>query len=133
MWLKNSKQSKNSFLFKDFHHHQVFVLNNGFIIIGRCCSSNRTPTQPTGDAYLDLFQNVFHHENFRGVQRKVVSEIAANKDILPVMPTGGGKSLCYWIPGLVASGLTVVITPIMALMNDQCSKLRNYGTATIRR
>ena len=84
-------------------------------------------TQPTGDTYLDLLQNVFHHENFRGIQRKVVSEIAANKDILAVIPTGGGKSICYWVPGLVANGLTVVITPLMALMNDQCSKLRSYG------
>ena len=49
-------------------------------------------TQPTADTYLDLLQNVFHHENFRGIQRKVVSEIAANKDILAVIPTSGGES-----------------------------------------
>lgn len=82
---------------------------------------------PTGDTYIDLLQNVFHLESFRGIQRKVISEIADNKDILEVIPTGGGKSVCYWIPGLVTNGVTVVITPLMAVMNDQCSKLRSYG------
>ena len=50
-----------------------------------------------------------------------------NKDTLSVIPTGGGKSLCYWIPGIINAGVTVVITPLIALMNDQVGKLKSYG------
>ncbi len=83
--------------------------------------------QLSGDPFLDILRNVFKHENFRGMQREVVESIAANKDTLTIIPTGGGKSVCYWIPGLVTRGVTVVITPLVALLNDQVSKLRNCG------
>ncbi len=47
-----------------------------------------------------------------------------NKDTLSVIPTGGGKSLCYWIPGIINAGVTVVINPLIALMNDQVGKFK---------
>ena len=83
--------------------------------------------QPSGDPYLDVFQNVFHHETFRGKQREVVTYLTSNNDILTVIPTGGEKSVCYWTAGLLSSGVTVVIRPLIALMNDQVSKLQNCG------
>ena len=83
--------------------------------------------EPSGDIHLDILRNIFHHENFRAIQKRVIDVIATNKDSLAVIPTGGGKSICYWIPGLSSTGITVVITPLMALINDQVSKLRSYG------
>ena len=76
---------------------------------------------------MDILQNVFHHEKFKGVQRQVIDQIASNKDTLTIMPTGGGKSICYWVPGLASMGVTVVITPLVALLNDQVAKLKIYG------
>lgn len=83
----------------------------------------------SGDPLLDILQNVFHHESFRGLQRKVVDQIMNNSDTVTIMPTGAGKSICYWIPGLATTGVTVVITPLVALLNDQVAKLRNYGVS----
>ena len=83
--------------------------------------------QLSGDSFFDILKIVFQHQSFRGMQREVVESIATNKDTLKIMLTGGGKSVCYWIPGLVTPGVTVVITPLVALLNDQVSKLRNCG------
>ena len=83
--------------------------------------------QPSDDPYLDILQNVFHHQHFRDIQRDAIHCIVTDKDSLVVIPTGGGKSLCYWIAGLATSGVTVVITPLMALQSDQVNKLKNYG------
>ena len=87
----------------------------------------KVPDKHSGDVFLDILQNVFGHENFRGIQRDIVEVISANKDVLVVIPTGGGKSLCYWVPGLTVHGVSVVITPLVALMNDQVSKLKKFG------
>lgn len=88
---------------------------------------DRQVPQLSDDPYLDILQNIFHHQNFRGIQRDAIECIALDKDALVVIPTGGGKSSCYWIPGIAISGVTVVITPLMALQSDQVNKLRNYG------
>ena len=88
---------------------------------------DRQVPQLSDDPYLDILQNIFHHQNFRGIQRDAIECIALDKDALVVIPTGGGKSSCYWIPGMAMSGVTVVITPLMALQSDQVNKLRNYG------
>ena len=61
------------------------------------------------------------------MQRQVIDQIASNKDTLTIMPTGGAKSICYWVPCLAGMGVTVVITPLVALLNDQVAKLKNYG------
>ena len=83
--------------------------------------------QPSDDPYLDILQNVFHHQHFGDIQRDAIHCIVTDKDSLVVIPTGGGKSSCYWIAGLATSGVTVVITPLMALQSDQVNKLKNYG------
>ena len=76
---------------------------------------------------MDILQNVFYHEKFKEMQRQVINQLTSNKDTLTIMPTGGGKSICYWVPGLASMGVTVVITPLVALLNDQVAKLKNYG------
>ena len=79
------------------------------------------------DPSLEILQKVFHHDQFTGNQREVVQSLLNDQDTLAIIPTGGGKTMCYWIPGIVTKGVTVVITPLLALLNDQVSKLRNYG------
>ncbi|MEA3289270.1 MAG: DNA helicase RecQ, partial [Campylobacterota bacterium] len=68
---------------------------------------------------------VFGHSSFRAFQEEAVDAILANKDLLTIIPTGAGKSLCYQLPSLLKDGLTIVISPLIALMQDQVTALRN--------
>lgn len=86
-----------------------------------------TVTDASEDPFLSVLQNVFGHENFQNNQRGIIEASMQNKDLLTVMPTGSGKSLCYWIPGILSKGVTVVITPLIALLNDQVTKLINLN------
>ena len=79
-----------------------------------------------GDA-LDVLHRVFGYDSFRGAQRGVVEHVIAGGDALVLMPTGGGKSLCYQIPALVRRGTGVVISPLIALMQDQVDALQALG------
>lgn len=72
-------------------------------------------------------QEVFGYDSFRGPQEKVIERVVTGKDALVLMPTGGGKSLCYQIPGLIREGLTVVVTPTISLMQDQVDALTQAG------
>ena len=83
--------------------------------------------EPCEDPPLDVLRKVFRHNEFKDNQRGVINSLLQNKDTLAIIPTGGGKTICYWIPGIVNDGVTVVITPLIALLNDQVAKLRNYG------
>src|SRR5204862_1307824 len=67
------------------------------------------------------------HRSFRPGEREAVAAALAGRDALTVMPTGGGKSLCYQLPGLASSKLTVVVSPLIALMADQCRRLAGDG------
>jgi ATP-dependent DNA helicase RecQ len=77
-------------------------------------------------------QNRFGFDSFRDGQREVVSKLLAGKSVLAVFPTGGGKSLCYQLPALLLDGLTVVISPLIALMKDQLDFLISKGVAAAR-
>ncbi|WP_191302707.1 DNA helicase RecQ [Lentzea cavernae] len=79
-----------------------------------------------GDA-LQVLQRVFGYPEFRGDQGAIVEHVIAGGDALVLMPTGGGKSLCYQVPALVRSGTGVVISPLIALMQDQVDALRALG------
>ena len=79
------------------------------------------------DPCLDTLQRVFGYDAFRGDQRRIIEHVVQGGDALVLMPTGGGKSLCYQIPALVRSGTGVVISPLIALMQDQVDALTELG------
>src|ERR1700761_5282503 len=74
-----------------------------------------------------ILKDVFGYSAFRGQQRDIVSHIAEGGDALVLMPTGGGKSLCYQVPALVRNGMGVVVSPLIALMQDQVAALQEAG------
>lgn len=76
---------------------------------------------------LAILNTVFGYHEFRGPQASVIDALVAGDDVLVLMPTGGGKSLCYQIPALVRDGVGIVISPLIALMQDQVSALRELG------
>jgi ATP-dependent DNA helicase RecQ len=82
----------------------------------------------TGDKYTVL-KDVFGFDSFRPGQEEVVDTLLAGRNILTVMPTGSGKSLCFQIPSLVTGGLTIVVSPLVALMEDQVAALKLAGVA----
>ncbi|MGY6651298.1 DNA helicase RecQ [Amycolatopsis sp. TRM77291] len=84
------------------------------------------PDIGTSEALATL-NRVFGYDDFRGDQHAIVEHVIAGGDALVLMPTGGGKSLCYQIPALVRPGVGVVISPLIALMQDQVDALRNLG------
>ncbi|MEL6798230.1 MAG: DEAD/DEAH box helicase, partial [Pseudomonadota bacterium] len=77
----------------------------------------------------DLLQSVFGFDDFRPGQGEVVNAVLAGRNTLAIMPTGGGKSLCFQLPALCREGVTVVISPLIALMRDQVRALREAGVA----
>jgi bloom syndrome protein len=83
----------------------------------------QTVTDASEDPFLRVLQNVFGHEDFKNNQKGIIEASLQNKDLLAVLPTGSGKSFCYWIPGNLSKGVTVVITPLIALLNDQVTNL----------
>ena len=74
-----------------------------------------------------MLSAVFGFDGFRDGQEEVVETVIAGRDALVIMPTGGGKSLCYQLPALVREGLTLVVSPLIALMRDQVTALRAAG------
>ncbi len=75
----------------------------------------------------EILKHTFGYANFRGQQKEVIETVLAGQDALVLMPTGGGKSLCYQIPGMVREGMTIVVSPLIALMQDQVSALQQLG------
>jgi ATP-dependent DNA helicase RecQ len=76
---------------------------------------------------VDILRRVFGYASFRGQQAEIVDQVVRGGDALVLMPTGGGKSLCYQIPALVRPGVGVVVSPLIALMQDQVDALRLAG------
>lgn len=85
----------------------------------RPTASNRDPEQ--------VLHEVFGYESFRPLQGDIIREVIAGRDALVLMPTGGGKSLCYQVPALVRPGTAVVVSPLIALMQDQVAALKELG------
>ena len=79
------------------------------------------------EAALKVLKEVFGHAGFRGAQADIVQHVAGGGDALVLMPTGGGKSLCYQVPALLRSGTAVVVSPLIALMQDQVAAMTQLG------
>ena len=84
------------------------------------------------DSARDVLRRVFGHADFRGLQAGVVAEALAGRNALAVLPTGGGKSVCYQVPALLRPGLALVVSPLIALMSDQVEALKQAGVAAAR-
>ena len=78
----------------------------------------------------ELLKNVFGFEQFKGNQEEIIKTVLSKKNVFVLMPTGGGKSLCYQLPALICKGITIVISPLIALMKNQVDMIRNFGTDT---
>jgi len=80
---------------------------------------------------LEVLRRVWGYSEFRPVQAQVIEAVLDRRDVLALLPTGGGKSLCYQVPGLVFGGVTLVVSPLIALMRDQVEGLRRRGCGAV--
>ena len=86
--------------------------------------TNKTPMPQNA---VDLLNSLYGYDSFRGHQAEIIDHITAGHDALVLMPTGGGKSLCYQIPSLLREGVGIIISPLIALMQDQVDAMQQLG------
>ena len=80
---------------------------------------------------LEILEKYWKHTAFREPQEEVINAVLEGKDSFALMPTGGGKSICFQIPGMMQDGICLVISPLIALMKDQVQNLQNKGIKAI--
>ena len=73
-------------------------------------------------------QKYFGFDSFKGDQEKIITSILEGKDTFVIMPTGGGKSMCYQLPAFISEGTAIIISPLIALIKNQVDAIRNYGS-----
>jgi ATP-dependent DNA helicase RecQ len=98
-------------------------------VAGSLLSSARRGDDAALEAAREILRTTFGHAEFRGLQAGVIGEILAGRSAMAVLPTGGGKSLCYQIPALIRPGLGLIVSPLIALMSDQVAGLQQSGVA----
>lgn len=76
---------------------------------------------------MSILNSIFGYSDFRGYQKAIIETLVGGSDALVLMPTGGGKSLCYQIPALIRDGVGIIVSPLIALMHDQVSALKEHG------
>ena len=81
------------------------------------------------DQALEILRKTFGYEDYRGDQREIIDHVLAGNDALVLMPTGGGKSLCYQVPAMIRPGTGIIISPLIALMQDQVSAMLQVGVS----
>jgi ATP-dependent DNA helicase RecQ len=96
------------------------------LLVFVCCVKNARVIPDSAQLH-DLLKQHFGYESFRPLQEEIIRDVLAGKDVFAVLPTGGGKSLCFQLPALARPGLTVVISPLIALMKDQVDALQSAG------
>ncbi|MGK0498988.1 MAG: ATP-dependent DNA helicase RecQ [Oceanicoccus sp.] len=82
---------------------------------------------PMYSSATDILQQVYGYDQFRGQQAEIIDQLSSGQDVLVLMPTGGGKSLCYQIPSLLRPGVGIIISPLIALMQDQVDAMQQLG------
>ncbi|HYG18147.1 MAG TPA: ATP-dependent DNA helicase RecQ [Ohtaekwangia sp.] len=80
---------------------------------------------------LDILQKYWKHSRFRALQEEIIASALAGNDTLALLPTGGGKSVCFQVPGMILDGLCIVISPLIALMKDQVEQLKKRGILAV--
>ncbi len=78
-----------------------------------------------------ILKSVFGYDSWKPFQLEIIQNVLQKRDTLGILPTGGGKSLCYQIPALIFPGLTVVVSPLIALMKDQVEQLHEIGVPAL--
>ena len=82
----------------------------------------------TDDHHLhDLLKTIFGFDSFKGNQEAIIRSVLAGRNTFVIMPTGGGKSMCYQLPAIISEGTSIIISPLIALMKNQVDAIRNFG------
>ena len=84
-----------------------------------------------GDRALEILKEYWGYDNFRPMQREIIDAAVEGKDVLAILPTGGGKSVCFQVPALMKDGIALVVTPLIALMKDQVQNLCDRGVKAL--
>ncbi len=105
--------------------YNAFVQQNYTLTI---CLHNTLETAEESDILLGSLQRYFGFDGFKGDQQAIIQSLLDGNDTFVIMPTGGGKSMCYQLPALISPGTAIVISPLIALMKNQVDSIRHYGS-----